>query len=64
MIGVMEPMPAHDNTKTEFFDETTGTNVPKPFVPGVSAPNKSLPGFRLRMIIDLASGEEGLPGQL
>jgi len=35
VIGVVEPLDAHDNTKIEFFDETSGTNVPKPFVPGV-----------------------------
>merc|ERR1719427_365212 len=35
VIGVMEPLEPHENTKIEFRDETTGTNVPKPFVPGV-----------------------------
>jgi len=35
VIGVMEPLEPHENTKVEFRDETTGTNVPKPFVPGV-----------------------------
>jgi len=35
VIGVMEPLEPHENTKVEFKDETTGTNVPKPFVPGV-----------------------------
>jgi len=35
VIGLVEPLDAHDNTKIDFVDETTGTNVPKPFVPGV-----------------------------
>jgi len=35
VIGVMEPLEPHENTRVEFVDVTTGTNVPKPFVPGV-----------------------------
>jgi len=35
VIGYYEPLPAHDNTEIDFRDETTGTNIPKPFVPGV-----------------------------
>ncbi|TMW54813.1 hypothetical protein DOY81_000046 [Sarcophaga bullata] len=35
IIGVMEPLPPHQNTLLEFSDETVGTNVPKQFVPGV-----------------------------
>lgn len=35
VIGHMEPLPADSNTKIEFKDATVGTNVPKPFIPGV-----------------------------
>ena len=35
VIGHMEPLPAEENTLIDFKDVTTGTNVPKPFVPGV-----------------------------
>ncbi|XP_041970384.1 elongation factor G, mitochondrial [Aricia agestis] len=33
--GIIEPLPPHQNTVLEFSDETVGTNIPKPFVPGV-----------------------------
>lgn len=35
IIGTIEPMDAHENTQIKFSDKTTGTNVPKQFVPGV-----------------------------
>lgn len=35
VIGIIEPLPPHKNTVVEFKDETVGTNVPKPFIPGV-----------------------------
>ncbi|XP_076636033.1 mitochondrial translation elongation factor G 1 [Colletes latitarsis] len=35
VIGIIEPLPIHQNTLVEFKDETVGTNVPKQFIPGV-----------------------------
>jgi len=35
VIGFLEPLPAHENTKVQFQDETVGTNIPKQFVPHV-----------------------------
>lgn len=35
VTGLIEPLPSHQNTSTEFVDKTVGTNVPKQFVPGV-----------------------------
>lgn len=30
-----QPLPAEENTKLSFSDETVGTNIPKPLVPAV-----------------------------
>ena len=35
VIGYLEPLPPHLNTTIEFKDVTTGTNVPKNFIPGI-----------------------------
>ncbi|XP_037089550.1 LOW QUALITY PROTEIN: elongation factor G, mitochondrial-like, partial [Pollicipes pollicipes] len=35
VLGVLEPLPASENTKLEFVDQTMGTNVPKQFIPAI-----------------------------
>ncbi|KAI0237439.1 Elongation factor G, mitochondrial [Lamellibrachia satsuma] len=41
VVGVMEPLPPEDYTKLEFEDRTTGTNIPKPYIPAIEK------GFRI-----------------
>ncbi|XP_071453659.1 elongation factor G, mitochondrial [Hetaerina americana] len=50
VTGILEPLPMHENTKLEFSDETTGTNVPKQFVPGIER------GFKLMAEKGLLTG--------
>ena len=35
VTGVLEPLPPEDYSKLEFSDETTGTNIPKQFIPAI-----------------------------
>jgi elongation factor G len=50
VTGVLEPLPAHQNTTLEFTDETMGTNVPMQFIPGIEK------GFKLMAEKGLLSG--------
>lgn len=35
MFLCFQPLDANENTQLQFLDQTTGTNVPKQFVPGI-----------------------------
>lgn len=35
VVGKMVPLPASQNTKIKFTDATTGTNIPRPFIPAI-----------------------------
>ena len=37
-----QPLPAEEYTKLEFEDQTTGTNIPKQFIPGIEKVNISI----------------------
>jgi len=61
VIGVLEPLPADQNTQLIFKDETSGPNVPKQFIPGVQKgfmqmaqkgllSGHKLSGLRLRLL--------------
>uniref|UniRef100_T1JNY2 Elongation factor G, mitochondrial n=1 Tax=Strigamia maritima TaxID=126957 RepID=T1JNY2_STRMM len=50
--GVIEPLPAAENTKVIFLDETVGTNVPKQFVPAIEK------GFRRMVEKGMLSGHK------
>ncbi|KAK5646202.1 hypothetical protein RI129_004666 [Pyrocoelia pectoralis] len=52
VIGVLEPLPPQKNTSLEFVDETVGTNIPKPFIPGVKR------GFMIMSEKGLLSGHK------
>lgn len=67
VIGYFEPLGASSNTINEFVDKTIGTNIPKPFVPGVrkgfldSCMKGRLAGFKVvgvRMVLEDGASHE------